>query len=447
MAYQPVIFATQSGLHDSERQVSSQRLVNMFPEQTISAEEPVLLRSCPGRTLLEAGDGKTVRAMLATSDTVYFARGGNLYSFNGATSTLLGGIADDANTTMAFNGTEVGVVANGNYYLWDGSTVAQIMGTAFTKFGSIDYMDGFFLLTELDGQRQQISGLFDGSTLGALDFASAEYRPDNLVLGFVDHSEWWLFGETTVEVWANLGLADFPFERVPGAQMERGCLQPNTVAKLDNTVFWVGEDKIAYRADQYTPRRISNHHVEAAIRSATSLSAFIYEYEGHKFYALRFPDRPAWVYDAATNVWHERASGVEFDAWNVTAAAQLGGIWYAGDTGGNISKFDRVFQENGSVLLRTAQSENLWLAGNRFNVNSVNVDVKVGTGGTAMFSYSNDQGQTWGLEQFMSVGAVGDFSRHFSFYNLGRTRDFAARLRMSDNVDFSINHAGADIAA
>jgi hypothetical protein len=446
MAYQPVIFAAQSGLHDSERQVSSQRLVNVFPERTISEDEPVLLRSCPGRTLIEAGTGQPVRQMLGTSDAIYFVRNAKLYSFDGSTSTFLGDVADDINTTMAFNGTEVGVVANSDYFLWDGSSVSLIPGTAFTEFGSIDFMDGFFLLTELDGQRHQISGLFDGSTLDALDFASAEYRPDDLVIGFVDHSEWWLFGETTIEVWSNEGLADYPFVRVAGAQMERGCLQPNTVAKLDNTVLWTGDDKIAYRADQYTPARISNHHVEAAIRAATSLSAFVYEYEGHKFYVLRFPDRPAWVYDAATNVWHERASGVGFGPWDVTAAAKLNGEWYAGDKDGNISKIDRVFQENGEVMLRTAQSANLWLAGNRFNVNSVNVDVKVGTGGTVMFSYSNDQGLTWGLEQFMSVGEIGDFSRHFSFYNLGRTRDFAARLRMSDNVDFSINHAGADIS-
>ncbi|MCH8189628.1 MAG: hypothetical protein IIB66_13200, partial [Proteobacteria bacterium] len=254
-----------------------------------------------------------------------------------------------------------------------------------------------------------------------------------------------LFGETTIEVWSNQGLLDYPFERVPGAQMERGCLQTNTVAKLDNTVFWVGNDRIVYRAFQYTPQRISEHHVEASIRAATTLSAFVYEYDGHKFYVLRLNGRPAWIYDAATGLWHERASGVGFDSWDVTATARLGSVWYAGDKDGHISKIDRVFQENGSLLLRTAQSKNLWLAGSRFTVNRANIDLKVGANSSVMFSYSNDRGRTWGSEQIISVTAGGDLDQQVSFYGLGQTRNFAARLRMSDNVDFSINHAGIEI--
>lgn len=446
MPYRPVAFATQSALHDSERQATTERLVNMFPERSIDENTPVLIRSCPGRTLVQAGESSPVREMLETSSAIYYAANAKLWKFDGTTSTELGAVVDDESTTLAFNGAEVACVAGGKYYLYDGSSVSQIAGQAFTGFGSVDYMDGYFLFTEKDGGRHAISALNDGSSLNALDFSSAEYRPDNIVRGFVDHSEWWLFGETTIEVWSNQGLLDYPFERVPGAQMERGCLQTNTVVKMDNTVFWVGNDRIVYRAVQYTPMRISNHHVEAAIRAATTLSAFSYEYEGHKFYCLRMNGRPTWVFDAATGVWHERSSGVDFDPWEVTAAARLGSAWYAGDVHGNISKIDRVFQENGDTLLRTAQSGNLWLGGNRFTVKKANIDLKAGTGGTAMFSYSSDKGQTWSREQMMSVGATGDYGEHFAFWNLGQSRHFAARVRMSDNVDFSISHAGADVA-
>jgi len=440
------MFGAQSAAHDSEPQSTPERLVNMFPEQTPKRDEPVILRSCPGRTLIVTGEGLPVRAMLGSSTKLYYAANAKLWSFDGTTATLLGPIVDDVSTTLAENGTEVAVVAGGKYYLYDGVSVSVIPGQAFTSFGSVDYMDGYFLFTEKDGQRHAISALLDGATLNALDFASAEYRPDNLVRGFVDHSEWWLFGEQTVEVWSNQGLADYPFERVPGAQMERGCLQTNTVAKLDNTMFWVGNDGIAYRAFQYTPQRISSHHVEASIRAATTLSAFVYEYEGHKFYVIRINGRPAWAYDAATNVWHERASGVTYGAWNVTAAAQIGAVWYAGDKDGNISKIDRVFQENGSTMLRTAMSKNLWLGGNRFTVKKATVDVKAGTGGTAMFAYSNDRGRTWGSDQQLSVGASGDYDKQFSFSSLGMMRDFSVNLRMADNVDFSINHAGIEVA-
>lgn len=445
MPYQPVLFATQSAMHDSERQSTPQRLVNMFPESTVTEDTPVLIRSCPGRTKSVTGESSPVRAMLETSSAIYYAANAKLWSFDGTTATELGAIPDDASTSLAFNGTQVAAVAGGAYHLWDGSTVSAIVGQAFTSFGSVDYMDGYFLFTEKDGGRHAVSALNDGASLNALDFASAEYRPDDIVRGFVDHSEWWLFGQTTVEVWSNQGLLDYPFERVPGAQMERGCLQTNTVAKMDNTVFWLGNDRIVYRAVQYTPQRVSNHHVEAALREATPDVAFVYEYEGHKFYVLHFEDRPAWVFDAATNVWHERASGVDMDAWDVLAAARLGNVWYVGDKDGNISKVERVFQENGATLLRTAQSSNLWLGGERFTVNKANVDVKAGQDTTIMFQYSNDKGRTWSREQTMSAGATGDYDNHWSFWNLGQGRHFAARLACSDNADFSISHAGVEI--
>ncbi len=446
MTYKPVLFGMQSSQHDSEPQSAPERLVNMFPEKAPKEDQPVILRSCPGRTKIITGEGSPVRFALGTSDFIFYAANGKLWSFDGTTATNLGSIADDISTTIAWNGNEVAVVAGGNYYLYDGASVSEITGTAFTSFGSVDFMDGFFLFTEKDGIRHAISGLFDGASLNALDFASAEYRPDNLVRGFVDHSEWWLFGETSIEVWSNQGLADYPFERVPGAQIERGCLQANSVVKLDNTVLWVGNDGIVYRAFQYTPKRISNHHIESAIRSATTLSAFSYEYEGHKFYALFINNRPAWVYDAATGVWHERAAGVGFDPWDVTAAARLGDTWYAGDTEGDISNIDRVFQEKGNTLLRTAQSRNLWLGGNRFTVNKAHVNLKTGLGGTVMFRYSNDRGRTWGREQTLSSGAIGEYDTQWSFNSLGMTRQFAVRLSVSDNVDFSINHAGIDIS-
>lgn len=445
MPYHPVTFCVQSGSHDSERQATPSRLVNMFPEQTIVEGKPVLLRSCPGSTRVVTGGGAPVRAMIDASTVIYYAANSKLWSFDGTTATSLGDIADDESTSIAWSGTEVAVVAGGNYYLYT-SSVSEITGLAFTEFGSVEFMDGYFLFTELDGIRHAISALNDGATLNALGFASAEYRPDDIVRGFVDHSEWWIYGDVSIEVWSNQGGLDYPFERIPGAQMEEGCLQANTIVKLDNTMFWVGKDGIVYRAFQYTPRRVSKHHIEAAIRAATTLSAFAYEYEGHKFYVLRINDRPAWAYDAATDVWHERASGVGFDEWDVTAAARLGAVWYTGDSQGHISKIDRVFQENGNVLLRTAQSLDLWLGGNLFTVNKVVIDLKAGTGGTAMFSYSLDKGKTWSGERFLSVGAVGDYEAQFSFHGLGQTRHFAARLRMSDNVDFSISHAGVEVA-
>ena len=40
----------------------------------------------------------------------------------------------------------------------------------------------------------------------------------------------------------NTGDPDQPIQRMNGAFLEHGCAAPHSVAKLDNTVFWVGKD-------------------------------------------------------------------------------------------------------------------------------------------------------------------------------------------------------------
>jgi hypothetical protein len=133
-----------------------------------------------------------------------------------------------------------------------------------------------------------------------------------------DHNELWLFGGNSIEVWYDAGLPPpgVPFQRIQGAFNELGCAAAFSVAKLDNALFWLGADArgqgIVYRANGYTGVRVSTHAVEYAIAqygNITDAIAYSYQQEGHTFYVLTFPSANAtWVYDAATQAWHERAS-------------------------------------------------------------------------------------------------------------------------------------------
>jgi hypothetical protein len=161
-----------------------------------------------------------------------------------------------------------------------------------------------------------VTSLLDGTSVDPLDFASAEGAPDQLISVNVDHREAWLFGTGTIEVWYNAGTADFPLQRIQGAFNELGCAAVYSVAKLDNTLFWLGSDArgsgVVYRAVGYRGERISTHAVEFAIQNYSVISdavAYSYQQEGHKFYVLTFPTAGAtWVFDTSTGAWHERAS-------------------------------------------------------------------------------------------------------------------------------------------
>jgi hypothetical protein len=88
-----------------------------------------------------------------------------------------------------------------------------------------------------------------------------------------------------------------------------------SVAKLDNSLFWLGADArgfgVVYRNQGYNALRVSTHAIEFAIQNYSVLTdaiAYTYQQEGHSFYVLTFPTvGKTWVYDVATGLWHERA--------------------------------------------------------------------------------------------------------------------------------------------
>ncbi len=218
---------------------------------------------------------------------------------------------------MSDNGTQLFVACNPDAFIYNSSTgvFAQVTDPDFPGAVTVGYLDGYFVFNEPNSQRFWVTSLNDGSAVDPLDFASAEGNPDNIVSLMVDHREVWLFGNNTIEVWYNAGAADFPLERIQGAFMETGCLAPYSVAKLDNSVFWLGSDArgngIVYRNNGYNAVRVSTHAVEWQIQTYNFVDdaiAFTYQQDGHSFYALTFPGANAtWVFDASTGAWHERA--------------------------------------------------------------------------------------------------------------------------------------------
>jgi hypothetical protein len=130
---------------------------------------------------------------------------------------------------------------------------------------------------------------------------------------------------------------------------------------MDNGLFWLGTDArgqgIVYRANGYTGVRISTHAVEYAIAQYGNISdaiAYTYQQEGHAFYVLTFPSGNAtWVYDVATQAWHERAgwSDSGFMRHRSNCQCNFNGNIIVGDfENGNIYTFDLdVYADNGDI--------------------------------------------------------------------------------------------------
>ncbi|MDN4481863.1 hypothetical protein, partial [Demequina muriae] len=220
---------------------------------------------------------------------------------------------------------------------------------------SFDFVDGYVLGIEPARRFAFTSDLAAAGSYSTLDRYEAEGSPDLLVGQAVTHREWWLMGERTIEPFTNTGAATGTFQRSQGTVIEVGLAATHAVAVMDNSVFWLGSDGIVYRANGYTPQRISTHAIEQAIARCNMAQAFAFTFEdkGHKVFYLTFPDGQTWGYDAATGEWHRRKSH-NLDRWRINCLVKWRGKWIAGDyANGILYQLDWDTQdENGEPMER-----------------------------------------------------------------------------------------------
>ena len=341
------------------------RMVNLYPEMIPEGgKEAAFLNRAPGlRLLATIGEGP-IRGVWAFGGYFYAVSGTDLYKSDSTFSYIrIGSVSGTGPVSMADNGVQLFIACNPDGYIYNSKTEAfgPISTTDFPGAVNVGYLDGYFVFNEPNSQKVWVTSLFDGTTINPLDFASAEGSPDNLVALAVDHREAWLFGVNSLEVWFDAGTPDFPLQRIQGAYSEIGCAAPYSVAKLDNSLFWLGSDArgkgIVYRANGYTGTRISTHAVEWQIQRYAKIAdatAYTYQQDGHSFYVLNFPSANAtWVYDVATQLWHERASFLngQMIRHRGSCQAYFNDENIVGDyANGNLYTFDLdVYDDNGSI--------------------------------------------------------------------------------------------------
>ena len=344
------------------------RMVNLFPEIVPEAgKEPGFLNRAPGLNLLSTVGTGPVRGLWAFSSsdsTAFVVSGTELYKITTSyVATLIGTVAGTGPVSLADNGTQLFIAANGPSYIYNNTTnvFGQITDLDFPGAATVCYLDGYFVFNEPNSQLMWVTQLLDGTSIDPLEFVSTEGSPDGLLAVTSNFREVWAFGTNSIEVWYDSGATDFPLQRIQGAFNELGCAAPFSVAKMDNGIFWLGRDRrgqgIVYRANGYSGVRISTHAVEWQIQQYADLSdaiAYTYQQDGHSFYVLIFPSaNTTWVYDAATQAWHERAGfdNGQFTRHRSNCQMAFNNKIVVGDfENGNIYAFDLDdYSDNGSI--------------------------------------------------------------------------------------------------
>lgn len=444
----------------------AQRTINLYPVLDDMGRETSSLQGTPGNTLFcTTGAGSyPIRGMFTASGGRSFAvQGSGLYELNSiGTSTFRGSLLTSSGyVSMDENGTQL-MIVDGTYgyiFTYATNTLTQITDADFPTPGSVVFIDGYFVINKINSQSFYISALYDGTSWAALDFASAESSPDNLVKVVNSIGQLWLFGTKTAEIWSNTGAATFPFERISGGKMQVGIMAGNTAVPVDNSVIWVGQDAygkgIVYRADGFSPMRVSDDAVEYAISQATDSSnmiAYTYQENGHIFYVLTGGGlSTTWVLDLTTKYWHERAymNAYGFFEPHVGIASTFAfGKQLIGDkTNGNIyvQSLD-YYSDNGNPLVARRVYTHLSQENVRSRLNELELVIESGVGLTTgqgsdpvvILRVSKDAGRTWSTEFTASIGKVGEYWKSAKWRRIGVANVVTFEVTISDPVKRSL---------
>jgi hypothetical protein len=348
---------------------------------------------------------------------------------NTATSTL-GTVSNDgtqAHFAAAFD--KLAVASGGNLYLLDDEDALmplllpdQDTDSVNRRAIDITALNNYIVIACPDGRFFWLPpGVSDFNDLNALNFATAESAADGLVACHALMDEVYLFGPSTVEVWQTTGSADLPFQRAPGRNFTRGCLHADTVATVDNTLFFVGSNGVVYRAST-VPQRVSTYAIEEHLAKRTgNPSAFVYTLDAHEFYCLTIPGRGTFAYDAATKGWSRLKSigMTEFRARHAVSTAD--GTLLGDAATGTVWRFDRAAAMDGNDPIERIVTGTAPLPSRRSTRND-SIALYVGSSATCSYRLRWHEGQGSYPSTYRMLGArAGDDV--LTSYRLGHGRE------------------------
>jgi hypothetical protein len=368
---------------------------------------------------------------------------------------------------------------------------------AFSGASSVDIMDNYFVYNRPNSQWWGASDVLSPIS-PSLSYGVKDGGPDNLVSLIVDHREVYLLGESSSEVWTDVGAVQFPFQRIPGTSTQHGIAAKFSLARLGNSFAYVsknnrGQGQIM-QMNGYIPQRISTHAVENSLVNQTisDAIAWTYQLEGHEVYVVTFPsigdNGLTWCYDTASGMWHKWMyweTSQYYGRHRGNCCCVFQGMVLVGDySNGKLYMVDKEnFTDDGNTIRRlrraphlvtdfqrqyfnelqlqfqpgvgigglsqptgdTFVGSNYIIYPNAFLVVPANSNIVVGisqainsstvfTTPKAMLRWSNDGGSTWSKEYWVGIGAQGKYKNRAIWRRLGQARDRIFEVAITDPV-------------
>ena len=422
----PVLLASSAYLRPDNPELIVQNMryeqdpANTEDQNSLAGRPGLVLWKTPGSSAVAGlfvsplGSNTIILGVQGTSSFGYTVGGTSIanatatISLNGAVT--FANVGDPASVKIAFSG---GLTL----YSYDFTLgVGTVSFPDSADVSSIDAIAGRFVATRSATQQFYWSDV-NSTTFDALSFASAESESDQLVCVKAIGSELWLFGRSSIEVWQPAANPDLPFQPIVGRTFAYGCINRATVAKLENTLFWVGRQERIVLQTAPNPQRISDPAIEALLRGAdeTELNGFIASDEdGHLYYVLNMGAKGSWAYDATTKRWARWKTNSRVDFEGRYASSFGDGRFIVGDVSGNVNFLSAdAVDDNGEVIDKRFSG---WIdIVKTTRCTNVILDCTVG-GNTSQLAqayismrWSDNRGKTWNVWRDQPLGYQGDY--------------------------------------
>jgi len=473
---------SQVFIYSAEGTVGGADTITVTNSQNITATIAVLEVQAGNAAVLSSGP---TRGSITITGRTFFVNGADFDEvFANGTFTTWGTVANNAlPVTMAASPQQLLLASAGTAYVFDlvANTLTPIPGATFPgPVSQAAICDDFFILTIANSKEFFVSAPLNANDWVTNGSAIVSVFPDNIVGMIVSHRQIVFGSDTKTVTYFDSGNI-FPFDVVPGSDMDQGLAAMSSYALLNNTYLWLGSDERGHgkvwMASGYTPTRVSNHAIEFAIQGYSRIDdavAFTTQDQGHDFYHLYFPTPSVmWVYDTMTGMWHQELFNIaitgQFQAahrWNHTFnfGRHLVGDWQSGKvyemhipvlTGASWTFAD----DDGAPIVRIRTAPHISKTQRRQTINELQVYLESGLGpippltdgvgnprGPIMsMRFSGDSGKTWSNWLDRDCGQAGEFIKRVRWLRLGERRDWVIQIRVSDPIGWRIVDAYIDI--
>jgi hypothetical protein len=429
--------------------------VNLMPVPKDSGISTGFLRPADGIVANGTGPGVD-RGGINWNGICYRVMGTKLVRVNAnGTITELGDVGGPVDTlvTLDYSFDRLAIASGGRLYYWSPTLgLIQVIDTDLGLVLDVVWVDGYFMTT--DGEFLVVTELSDPTQVNPLKYGSAEADPDPVVALLKLRNEVYALNRNTIEVFDNVGGEFFPFERITGAQIQKGVVGTFACCVYIENIAFLGsgrnESPGIYVGSNATANKISTQEIDEILLAYTEAQLATVKLEarndkGHEHLYVHLPDKTL-VYDAASSqvlgeaVWFTLTSSIvgfsQYRARNLVWAYDK---WLVGDPQSNnigylvqdiSSHWGQIVRwEFGTMIIYNEGNGALF---NELELVCLTGRVALGLNPVITTSYSID-GMSYSQEKPLRVGTTGNMRKRLAWFQQGHMRNWRIQRFKGDS--------------